>query len=193
MHFSQRLDHLVMRVRNMLGIGRVTIVNDAGPVQTMQVTINYGEVKDNSVHIGHFGLAYNPPPGTDLVFGFVSGDRSNGLSFASNNKMYRMRNLLTGETALYDAMNKYIYLAEDGIHIVAAGLPVIIDDCSTFTVNASEAVIFNTPLVKSSGDMLDNYNTNSDTAAGARGRYNSHTHPGIEPGDSNTGTPNVDE
>ena len=183
--------NILQRLRMMIGRGRVTFLDDSGPAQVVQV--QFGPLETNDcLRLAEFGFASNPPVGSDVAAVFISGDRSNGIVVATGNQTLRLKNLLPGESALYDALGKYIYLTKNGIVIEAKGQPVTINNASTVTVNAATEVVLNTPTLQvngnivASGDISDQ-NGAKGTLQHIRDDYDVHTHPDAQGG--NTGVP----
>lgn len=172
------LEDLKMRVRAIIGRGRVKFVDDSGPVQKMQVLMNGIETPDNRYRIPEFGFTSNPPEDSDVIAVHVAGDRSAGAVLGTNHQPSRPRGLQPGETMLYCQDGKYVYLtARGGISVFANGEPVNVTGATTVTINASTGVVMNTPLLKVSGDIIDNAATNPHTMAQMRTIYNGHKHP----------------
>jgi phage gp45-like len=80
-----------------------------------------------------------------------------------------MKGLATGEVAIYDDSGQSVYLSAAGIVVDGGGKPVEITNTPQITAD--------TPLLRCTGDILDNCNTNTRTMAGMRTVANSHTHP----------------
>lgn len=191
-----RLQRLYQRIVLSIGRGRITTVNDAGPVQLVQATLNDREVRDTTPRVAEFGFASNPPAGADVILLFVGGERSNGVVIASNHQQSRPKNLQPGESMVFDLWGKSIYFtAAGGIVIDAKGTDVTVNNATTVTINAATEVQMNTPILRVTGDVLDNCNTNPHTVAQMRSIYNAHDHPvtGISTGSStvNSNTPSV--
>ena len=88
-------------------------------------------------------------------------------------------------TIIGSAPTQYVQFNSSGITITS---PVNVTvNAPTAIVNSSTSVTMNTPILKVSGDILDNSATNTRTMAQMRSVYNSHTHP--DPQGGNTGTP----
>ena len=137
----------------VIGRGRVTTGNDAGPVQLLQVRLGTLETHDNTPRLAEYGFASNPPPGSDVALLFIAGDRSRGLVIATGNQAARLKNLQPGEAALYDNTGKWVWLKAAGIEIEAAGQPVTVSGASTVTVNATGTVTINAPDTKILGTL----------------------------------------
>lgn len=178
------------RVWNSLGFGSITAIDDSGPVQRAQLKLGYAEVRDRTPVMQLFGLSAFPPLPSDAVLVFIGGDRSNGVVIATNNQGSRPTGQSEGESTLYNAHGMSVYLSKSGIVVNAGNQPVTVNNATTVTVNASGDVIFNCPLLKVSGDIIDNYGTNSHTMAGMRQIYDEHTHqvPNVQTGSSTVTT-----
>ena len=112
-------------------------------------------------------------------------------SAPGSNRKNDMSDMVYLMTIIGAAPTQYIQFNSSGITItsptnVTVNAPTTIVNSPTTTVNASTNVIMNTPLLKVSGNIIDNYATNTRTIAGMRSQYNSHTHP--DPQGGSTGT-----
>ncbi|MTK12711.1 MAG: phage baseplate assembly protein V [Clostridiaceae bacterium] len=169
-----------------IACGRVTGVTDTGNVQTMQVQLGDDEVRDNTPRPAEFGFSSLPPVGSDAVIIFVGGDRSNGVVVATGNQTLRMKAMSPGETAIYDASGKHVYLSKDGIVIEAKGQPVTVNNASQVTINATAVTInASTTLngdvtvngaIKATGDII-----------GSGHSLTGHKHGNVKNGNDQTG------
>ncbi|OTA14310.1 baseplate assembly protein [Xenorhabdus vietnamensis] len=177
--------NLYRRAMMMLGLGRVTTCNDSGVIQQVQYQ-TVMEVRDKTNRIAEFGFSSGLPAGTDVVLAFLGGDRSNAVVIGSNHQQYRHRGLNSGEVVVYNQWGLHILLTESGMTVEAQGQPVTVNNASKVTVNASTEVLLNTPVLRVSGDVIDNCNSNQTTMKQLRDNYNEHTHPvpGVRSGDS---------
>ena len=88
-------------------------------------------------------------------------------------------------TIIGSAPTQYVQFNGSGITITS---PVNVTvNAPTAIVNSSTSVTMNTPILKVSGDIIDNSATNTHSMAQMRSIYNSHTHS--DPQGGNTGTP----
>lgn len=190
-------DHLYARVAMLFGRGRITApVDDSGSVQVMQVQMSGLEVSDERYRVAEFGFTSNPPIGSDVLALHVAGDRAAAAVIGTNHQPSRPKGLQPGETMLYSQDGKYVYMtATGGISVFANGQPVNVTGATTVTIVASTEVLMETPILKCTGDIIDNCNTNTDTMATMRADYDSHGHPvvDVQIGGSTitTGTPTV--
>lgn len=137
MHY---VDRLARRLHAVIGRGKITAVKDGGVVMKAQVDIGpMGDagplsVQDDRPFVQQFGLASQPPLGTDIVMVFPGGERSNGVIVASNHKDSRPRDLGAGDAALHDLRGQRVWLTAGGIIIEGAGLPMTIRNVASLTV-----------------------------------------------------------
>ncbi|WP_419692246.1 phage baseplate assembly protein V [Burkholderia gladioli] len=180
------------RIRNLFGRGRVTLVDDSGPVQIVQLRMNGLEVPAGRFRVPEFGFSSNPPEGSDALALHVAGDRSAGAVIGTNHQQSRPRDLAPGETILYSQDGKSVYLKDGAIVVEAKGQDVVVNDASNvtwtcsgdfkivaggkFSVVAPGGSEFDTPLLGSTGDMQDNTETNSETMKDMRETFDEHNH-----------------
>jgi phage baseplate assembly protein V len=182
---QQLLERLFRRIQMLAGRGRVTQVDDSGPVQRLQVQASALELADKRARVQEFGLTSNPPIGSDAALMALTGDRTAVMVVGTNHQGSRPRNLAPGETKLYSEDGKYVYLtASGGIVVDAKGQDVVVNNARDVTWNLSGkltivapgGIDLQTPMVKSTGDMQDNYESNDKTMKEMREIYDEHDH-----------------
>jgi phage baseplate assembly protein V len=137
-------DRLYRRVMNMVATVKITATDDTGPVHRAQVRGFPPETIDNMPVLQIYGLASHAMPGSDATALFTSGDRSNGTIIATGNQQYRLRNLKSGEVALYDNGGNVVKLANGGnIEITCPHTLTITAD--TIVINATTKITVNSP------------------------------------------------
>ena len=174
--------HIANRIASMLGVGRVTAMQDGGGTQSVQYQT---PLEVASAHrLAEFGFSSGLPVGTDVVLAFLGGDRSNPVVIATNHQGYRHSDLSPGETVMYNQWGLYIQLTENGISIDAKGQDVTINNAKNLTATATEQVKLITPKLLVTGDVIDNCETNDKTLKQLRDAYNDHDHEvkGVEQG-----------
>lgn len=188
---AQRILSNVLRLR-------ITTSDDSGPMQKLQVRLNELQTVDNVPHAFHFGLSSVAPDGSDAIVMFVGGDRGNGVVLGTNHADSRPKNLVAGESAVFNQVGIKIYLSKGGLVIEGAGLPITVNNAPTVTVNASTKVQLNTPeldvsgsikagqSISAGGDITDNTSSGGKSMANMRSVYDGHDHPieGIQGGSS---------
>lgn len=177
--------NLMTRIANMFGIGRVTGHNDSGTAQKIQYQTPL-EVA-SAVRLLDFGFSSGLPVGADVVIAFIGGDRSSPVVIASGHQGYRYTGLNAGETVMYNQWAMSILLTEDGVFVDAKGKDVEVSNATNVTINASKEILANTPILKCTGDVVDNCETNSTTLKQLREAYNDHDHDvkNVQSGDIN--------
>ena len=166
--------HFANRIASMLGVGRITAMKDAGSTQSVQYQT---PLEVATAHrLAEFGFSSGLPVGTDVVLAFLGGDRSNPVVIATNHQGYRYSDLSPGETVMYNQWGMNVLLTENGVFIDAKGKNVEVNNATTVTINATESILANTPLLKCTGDIVDNCESNSKTLKQLRDAYNLHDH-----------------
>lgn len=185
MDISTAYQQLLRRVQMALSIGRVTATRDNGQIQKLQVQTPL-EVRGDTPRMSDFGFSSGLPVGSDVVVAFLGGDRSSGVIIASNHQSYRQSGLDPGETIIYSQWGQFVKLTEKGVEVVANGQEVTITQATKVTIEASEEIFANTPILKASGDVIDNAGSNSTTLKQLRDAFNLHGHPvpGVHSGSS---------
>ncbi|MES2237606.1 MAG: phage baseplate assembly protein V [Pseudomonadota bacterium] len=197
------------RIRRALGSirlafrGVVTLVKAAGAVQLVQVDGLQGEQLQDAELFQHYGLTSNPPVGTMAIVLPIGGRTAHGIIIATEHGTYRLKNLASGEMAIYDDQGQKVHITRAGIVIDGAGKPINIQNTSSVTMT--------TPLVHATGAMtIDGLLTvgGGMTISGGSGNTvngslattgaltnngknvgSSHAHSGVQAGGSNTGAP----
>lgn len=126
---NSTVGRLVHRVLSMVNVGRATLATQQGKTATAQIkflgTARSGpEIRDNVPDMQLYGFASAPLAGCDYVVGFLSGDKTKGVAFASNDRRYRPQALSAGESIIYDNLGRSVYLSQSGIIVNGNGGPV---------------------------------------------------------------------
>lgn len=171
-----------------LGRGRITRVDDSGPVQFVQLQLSQSETRDKTPRLVEYGFQSNPPDGTDAVGVFLAGDRTNGVVIACGSQQYRVRGLASGEVCISDNRQQSVYLSASGIVVNGGGHPVTITNTSEITADSPlmhcTGNIQCDGNIAAAGDILDNSGTNAQSMAASRHTYDVHWHevPNVQGG-----------
>lgn len=106
------------RVALMIGRGLVKLVDDAGGLQQLQVTLLDGEVHDGVERFQDYGISSCPHPGAEHAFASVGGLRTAGIVLAVADRRYRLK-VAEGEVALYDDLGQSVWLKRAGVEITS--------------------------------------------------------------------------
>ena len=70
-----------------------------------------------------------------------AGDRTQTIALGTNHQPSRPKILKTGDSIQHDIRGAMVWLSEDGVIIDGAGLPMVIRNCPTLTVTATQKII----------------------------------------------------
>jgi phage gp45-like len=104
----------------VLGTGKLNLVDDSGPIQKVQVQLDGASARDGTNVVQQFGLASNPPVGSDLIYGAPGGVRDKLVVNGSNHQGSRPRNTPPGGVKLYDQGGRFVGILNDGNIILLA-------------------------------------------------------------------------
>ncbi|HEX7853880.1 MAG TPA: phage baseplate assembly protein V [Sphingobium sp.] len=150
---------MIDRILALIGIGRVKLTDDSGPVQLVQVDEGKSDptggrrLIDRVMKVGHFGFTSVPPLESEVVMVRPGGDRASSIAVGSNHQTSRPRNLKPGDSAVYDIRGQIIRLTDGGTEIDCAGLPCRIVNAASVSIDSSGPVTVNAPSVECSGPL----------------------------------------
>lgn len=160
---------------NVLARGVVALGNAASKLQTLQLTLLAGEVKDGVEHLEPYGFTSAPHPGAEALVGFINGDRSHGVTLVVADRRFRLQGLKPGEVALYTDEGDFFHFKRDRIVDLVTG---------TFNIKATKAVNIDTPLIKTTGRI----ESDGDQVAAGVSQIE-HPHDGVQKGTDQSGPP----
>lgn len=162
--------------RGILARCALAMANAASKMQTLQVRLLAGEVKDGIEHFEPYGYTAHAHPGAEGVAAFFGGDRSHGVVLCIADRRFRLQALEPGEVALY---------TDEGDRLHFKRGRVLEIDTMTLRVTAGEAVEFDTPVIRTTGRIES---AGDQIAAGIS--QTGHTHSGVQTGNGSTAKPN---
>ena len=166
-------------MRNFISRCTVGLVNAATKLQSLQIRMMAGEVKDEVEHLEPYGFTSHPLRGAEGVAVFPGGDRSHGVVIVIADRKYRLQGLKPGEVALHDDQGQCVHLTREGIVVKAAGRPITFTDASKLRIECP---------VECTHDITDRVDAGGTSMAAMRQVHNDHDHP--DPHGGNTGKPN---
>ena len=158
----------------IVGIGRVTLADDAGDVQRLQITegaIGTGgddQVTSEVMRAGDFGFAAVPPLGAEALMLRMAGQRSHSFVISTSHRPSRPRDLSPGDAVVYDVRGRQIRLTADGIEIDAAGGAVTVRNATKVRCECD---------IETTGDVVARADGNRVSLAELHDAYNLHNHP----------------
>lgn len=123
---TRTLEALRLRLLLLLGRGRISLVDDGGPVQLVQVAMQGRSLHDQTPRLAEYGLSSNPPAGSDAVLVKLAGDHSQAVVIATGHQATRPTGLPAGATVLYDSQGSKVLLNADGTLLVHAETTVTV-------------------------------------------------------------------
>lgn len=154
---STLLRQIQQRVRLMVGRAVLALVDDTTKLQTLQVALLAGEVRDGE-RFQNYGFTSHPLPGAEAVVVFPGGNRDHPIIVAVDDRRHRKTGLSSGESAMYHHEGDYIKLKNGRIIEVVAGTKL---DVTAPEVNvvASTKVTMTTPEAEITGNLTVGGNT----------------------------------
>ena len=121
--FERLIRPFARRIYLMITRGQARSVDDAGALQTMQVTM-FGQPADELERIQQYGFSGNPPPAAEVVTANICGSRDHKIVIAVDHRKFRIKGLESGEVAIYDDLGQSVILGREGIRITTPDLSV---------------------------------------------------------------------
>ena len=171
------------RIRLAIARALVGQVNDGGGLQTLQIGIQADVGRDKVERFQQYGLTSVPHPGAECVTLSVGGNTDHQVVINVDDRRHRMRDLQTGEVALYTSQKMSVYLSNEGIVIRAAGMPIRMTDASEIELDSFVRVTRGL-RVDGDVDLRGGRATHNGTDIGHQ-----HKHDGVQEGDGISGTP----
>ncbi|UVM48333.1 phage baseplate assembly protein V [Pseudomonas sp. B21-015] len=164
-----------MSLKSMMARGTVVLAAAGKMMQTLQVKLTAGELKDGAEHFEPYGITSNPLPGAEVLTMFLGGDRSHAVVLVAADRRYRIKELKPGEVAIY---------TDEGDKVHFKRGRIIDIETQTLNIKATTAVNFDTPLITQTGQIV----SEGDQVAGGISQIE-HVHTGVLAGPSNSGPP----
>lgn len=118
--FEKMIAPYARAIRMMVGRAVVSLVDDAQPIQRVQVTILADELHGSVERIQNYGHTARPLSGSQAVTLSVCGSRDHLVVIALDDGRYRPTDLEDGESALYNHVGtRVICRADNTIEAVA--------------------------------------------------------------------------
>lgn len=176
------------KIYNSITLKRCVVqsVDDKSDYPTMQVKYLKNVIKLVQ-KLGIYGICSNPPKGSNGILFPILGSDSNIACLADDIKN-RFKDLKEGEVILGNYLTKsFIKFNQDGgIEIHAKYINLIADN--KITESAASTNILNPVTITDDVTVSKTLTATTDVIGGGIS-LKTHTHPGVTPGDGNTGTP----
>ena len=119
--------------------GTLNLVKSADNIQKAQVSGLADETLQDVELMQQFGLTSVPPVGSQVVVLPIGGETTHSIVIATENGSFRVKNLKSGETAVYD---------ESGSTIILKQGRLIEIDCDILKITATKKVEISSPVVE---------------------------------------------
>jgi phage baseplate assembly protein V len=164
-----------MNLKSLLVRGTVILADAARKMQTLQVRLTAGEIKDGAEHFEPYGFTSHPKAGAEVLTAFLGGDRSHAVVLVAADRRYRIKELAPGEVAIY---------TDEGDKIHFKRGRIIDIETATLNIKASSGVHFDTPVITQTGRI----ESQGDQIAAGISQVN-HVHGGVQRGSGQSDAP----
>lgn len=164
-----------MSLKSILVRGTVIMADAARKLQTLQLRLTAGELKDGAEHFEAYGFTSHPQPGAEVLTAFLGGDRSHAVVLVASDRRYRIRELKPGEVAIYTDEGDKVHFKRGRIIDV---------ETDTLNIKATSGVHFDTPLITQTG----RFESDGDQVAAGVSQID-HLHDGVQKGTAQSGPP----
>lgn len=162
-----------MSLKSMLARGTVVLANAGKKMQSLQIRLTAGELKDGVEHFEPYGFTCNPLPGAEVLTAFLGADRSHAVVVVASDRRYRIKEVAPGEVVIY---------TDEGDKIHFKRGRIIDIETQTLNIKAGSSVNFDTPLITQTGRIV----SEGDQVADGVSQIN-HPHSGVMPGNGQSG------
>lgn len=173
---SRALASQARKIRLLASRGVVSRVNDGSKMQGSQVKLLEGEVR-SAARVQNYGFSSVPLDGAEGIFLSLNGSRDQGVLIVVDDRRYRKTGMAGGESAMFNHLGDYIHIKADrSIEVFSQNEVKVIT--KTVTIQASEKVRMETPLLEVTGEIKDLCDTPFGRFMSAmRSWMETHTHP----------------
>jgi phage baseplate assembly protein V len=128
------LDRVAGRVRLMVGRCILEAINPGTKLQSVQIQVLAGEVRDNVEHFQPYGYSSVPHPGAEGISLAVGGSSDHKVVICIDDRRYRLTSLQEGEVALYtDEGDKVVLKRGRNIEVTAGTKVTLITPLTVLT------------------------------------------------------------
>lgn len=105
---------LRVRLANLVVRGLIRVVDDSKKLQIVQLSMLEDEVRDDVERVQNYGFTSVPKAGAEAIAVCVGGRREHALAIVVDDRRYRIRNLTSGEVAVYNHTGAKIVFKANG-------------------------------------------------------------------------------
>lgn len=150
-------NQLKRKIQLLVSRAVVNIVTDSLKQQNMQINLLDGETADDVERFQNYGHTSVPPAGSEAIVLSVGGKRQHLVAVVVDSKCSRLKDLKSGDSALYHLEGHYFILTEQQLAQLI---------CKNFHVKADDVILFETPQTQFTGnvDIIGGNSTTSGTS-----------------------------
>jgi phage baseplate assembly protein V len=151
---------LQRKIKLLVSRAVVNIVTDSLKQQNMQINLLDGETADDVERFQNYGHTSVPPAGSEAIVLSVGGKRQHLVAVVVDNKSSRLKDLKSGDSALYHTNGHYLLLTEEQLVNLV---------CKKLHAKADKKILFETPQTQFTGnvDILGGNSKSSGTSTAA--------------------------
>lgn len=135
---------LQRKIQLLVSRAVVNIVTDSLKQQNMQINLLDGETADDIERFQNYGHTSVPPAGSEAIVLSVGGKRQHLVAVVVDSKSSRLKDLKSGDSALYHLDGHYLLLTEEQLVNLV---------CKKLHAKADEKILFETPQTQFTGNV----------------------------------------
>ena len=122
-------NQLKRKIQLIVSRAVVNIVTDSLKQQNMQINLLDGETADDVERFQNYGHTSVPPAGSEAIVLSVGGKRQHLVAVVVDSKSSRLKDLKSGDSALYHLDGHYLLLTEEQlVNLVCKNLHAKVDE-----------------------------------------------------------------
>lgn len=151
------INSILRKLRLMISRAVVSVVDDSYKRQNLQASLLAGEVANNIERFQNYGQTSVPPSNSEAIVLSIGGKRQHLVAISVDDKETRLKDLKSGDSAIYHMDGHYLLLTENGKALLV---------CSEFEVKA-ESILFDAVQSTFTGEVtiLENIIIAGDSTA----------------------------
>jgi phage baseplate assembly protein V len=135
---------LQRKIQLLVSRAVVNIVTDSLKQQNMQINLLDGETADDVERFQNYGHTSVPPTGSEAIVLSVGGKRQHLVAVVVDSKSSRLKDLKSGDSALYHLDGHYLLLTEEQLVNLV---------CKNLHAKADEKILFETQQTQFTGNV----------------------------------------
>lgn len=118
---------ILNRLSMIVARGVLELVRDTKGIQAVKLDLLAEENRDNVERFQQYGFTSNPLAGAECVVLFQGGNREHGLVVSVDDRRFRLKNLQSGEVALYTDEGDMIHFKRGREIRVVANTKIVVE------------------------------------------------------------------